>query len=44
LEKTREMVINMYNKDLTFDIISDCSGLSINEIKKIIEEFKKRSM
>jgi len=44
LEKTREMVISMYNKDLTFDIISDCSGLSINEIKKIIEEFKKRSM
>ena len=33
-----EMVINFYKNDVSLDVISKSSGLSINEIKKIIKE------
>ena len=35
-EKQQEMIINFYNNNVSLDIISKSSGLSIDEIKKII--------
>ena len=35
-ENQREMIINLYNNNVSLDIISKSSGLSIDEIKKII--------
>ena len=35
-ENQREMIINFYNNNVPLDIISKSSGLSIDEIKKII--------
>ena len=41
IEKTiKEMVINMYNNNLSVDMISNYTNLSIEKIKEIIEEFK----
>ena len=36
----KEIVLEMYRKDLPLDIISDCTGLSIDEINNIIQEMK----
>ena len=36
-EEKEEIVLNMYRKNLTLDLISEITGLSINEVKKIIE-------
>ena len=35
-EEKREMIINLYNNGVSLDIISKSSGLSIDEVKKII--------
>lgn len=40
LEKEKEMIINLYNNGAALDLISKSSNLSIEEIKKIIEEEK----
>ena len=37
-EKQNEMIINLYKNNVSLDIISKSSGLSINEIKNIIKE------
>ena len=36
-EKEREMIINFYNNNASLELISKSTGLSIDEIKKIIE-------
>ena len=36
----KEMVINMYNKNISLDIISEVSNLPKEEIQKILEENK----
>ena len=36
-ETRREMIINFYQNNVSLDIISKSSGLSIKEVKKIIE-------
>lgn len=36
LETKKEMVINMYNNNLSIDIISNCTNLAISEIEKIL--------
>lgn len=35
-ETQREMVINLYNKNISLDIISECSGLTIEEVKEMV--------
>ena len=40
-QKQTEMIINLYNNKVPIDIISKSSGLSINEIEKIIENNNK---
>ena len=35
-EKQTEMILNMYKKNYTIDMIADIANLSIDEIKKII--------
>ena len=37
LHKQKEMIINMYNKGLSLEIISSCANLSVDEVKKIIK-------
>ena len=39
-EKTNEMIINLYNNGVSLDLIAKSSGLSIKEVKKIIEQGK----
>ena len=39
-EKAKEMIVNLYNKNVDINIISESSGLTIKEIKKIIEQCK----
>jgi len=34
----KEMVLNMHNKNITLDIIAECANLTIEEVKKIIED------
>ena len=38
--KEEEIVLNMYNKNLSFEQISDFTNLSISKIKEIIEKNK----
>ena len=40
LENQREVVINMYNKKYSLEDISDITNLSLEEVKKILEENK----
>ena len=40
-ETKKEMVINLYNQDVSIDIISKASGLSQEEIEEIINNSKK---
>ncbi len=40
IEKQNEMIINMYKNNISLDIISKVSGLTIEEVKKIIDENK----
>lgn len=35
-QKEREMVINLFNNNVLIDIISKSSGLTIEEVKEII--------
>ena len=37
VEKQRKMIINLYNNDVSLDLISKVSDLSIKEIQKIIK-------
>ena len=37
-QRTKEMIINMHNKNISVDIISECTNLTIDEINKIINE------
>ena len=39
-KKTKEMIINFYNKNVDINTISEASGLSIKEVKNIIEQGK----
>ena len=40
-EEKREMIINLYNNGVSLDIISNSSGLSIDEVQKIINDSNK---
>jgi len=35
-EKQREMVINLFNNNVSLDVISKSSGLTIEEVEEII--------
>ena len=36
-EEKEKIVLNMYKENISLELISKCTGLSINEVKKIIE-------
>ena len=42
-EKQKEIILNLYHKNIPIDTISECTNLSINEVEKIVNDKKNES-